>query len=132
VLPVEKKDIYRDASDAQQALRDILHKIEQDAQQYKRWDRYATVHKRWREKPHTLTEKDTDLLISMHYEEPIRLDRPSPLIFMDDMSHSNIYSPSSSSESRQESRKESRRGTYAGDERSTALSQARSECGGSL
>jgi hypothetical protein len=47
VLPVEKKDIYRDASDAQQALRDILQKIEQDAQQYKRWDRYAIVHKRW-------------------------------------------------------------------------------------
>jgi hypothetical protein len=73
-----------------------LGEIEKDAQQYKRWDRCAAVHKRWVEKPHTLTEAETDLLMSMHYEEPIRLDRPSPLILVDDMSHSDIYSPSRS------------------------------------
>jgi tRNA A37 threonylcarbamoyladenosine biosynthesis protein TsaE len=77
VLPVERKDVYRNASDTQQALRDTTEKIEKDAQQYKRWDRYATVHKRWVEKPHTLTEGDADLLMSMHYEDPIHLDRPS-------------------------------------------------------
>jgi hypothetical protein len=36
VLPVERDDVYKDASDAQHALRDILNKIDQDAGQYKR------------------------------------------------------------------------------------------------
>jgi hypothetical protein len=70
VLPVERNDIYRDASDAQQALRDILEKIEKDTQQYKRWDRYARVHKRWVGEPPYTHRGETDLLMSMHYEHP--------------------------------------------------------------
>jgi hypothetical protein len=75
VLPVQRGDVYEDASDAQHALRDMLNKTDQDAGQYKRWKRYekhgCTIHR--------LSEKDIDLLTSMHYEEPVKLDRPSPI-----------------------------------------------------
>jgi hypothetical protein len=36
VLPVESCDVYKDASNTQHALRDILSWIDQDAGQYKR------------------------------------------------------------------------------------------------
>jgi hypothetical protein len=96
VLPVEKGDVCKDASDAQRALTDILHKIEHDAQQHKSWERYKSVYEIWRTDPSWLKERDVDVLMSMQYEAPIHLDRPSPLLFIDDMSHSDIYSPSRS------------------------------------
>jgi hypothetical protein len=89
VLPVEKD---KDAADAQHALTDILNKIEHDAKQYKSWDRFKGVYDTWRSDPSRLRERDVDLLMTMHYEAPIHLDRPSSLLFINDMSHSNIYS----------------------------------------
>jgi hypothetical protein len=61
ILPVERGDVYKDASDAQHALRDILNKTDQDAGQYKRWERYEKVYKARLHNPDRLSEKDIDL-----------------------------------------------------------------------
>ena len=93
ILPIQKEDVYKDASNAQQSLTDILNKVKEDADDYEMWNTYKEVYNAYihhRE----LDDDDMQFLQSMNYQKPVRVDRPSPLIIIDDMSHSNIYSQS--------------------------------------
>lgn len=93
VLPVEKDDVYKEPTDAQSSLRHILEKIRQDAEEYEAYQTYKEVYDAY-QKGQKLDEHEEHYLQAMNHEKPVPIDRPQPLIIIDDMSHSNIYSGS--------------------------------------
>lgn len=95
VLPVQKEDVYKDASNAQGSLRDILDKIKVDAEDFEVQNMYKEVYAAYT-KGERLDDDEMHFLQAMNFEPPIPMDRPSPLVIIDDMSHSNIYSASRS------------------------------------
>lgn len=93
VLPILDEDVYKDGLQAQQALMNILDKIKHDVNDYERSQQYVKVYKKHQRGENLSVDEDA-LLSVMQHEPPEPLEKPSPLIIIDDMSHSNIYSTS--------------------------------------
>lgn len=95
-LQVMPGDIYQDVHRAQDALRDILKKIGEDREAFDAMEKYKDIYRRWRKQPNSVSPEETTILEKLAYQPPTRLPFPSPLIVIDDMSHSDIFSPARS------------------------------------
>lgn len=93
VLPIQKDDVYKDASDAQSALNSILGKIKEDADDFELMKTYKEVYEAYQQGK-SLDDNERQFIEAMNYQRPIEVDRPKPLVIIDDMSHSNLYSHS--------------------------------------
>jgi hypothetical protein len=90
VLPVKKKDVYTDLNESAAALQDIEEKIKKDKRDYEEYQEYMAAYKRWRKGKSS--ELDDEMLAKYQHRQPEPVAPPSPLIIVDDMSHSDIYS----------------------------------------
>lgn len=93
-LMPKPEDVYKDQFNGQVALQDILKKVENEALTYAKHKEYNKAYKRW--KDHRASLNDTLLLTKhqyMNYGPPVR---PVCALMIDDMSKTNIYSPSES------------------------------------
>ena len=93
VLNADKGDVYEDSDHSLKAVEGILKKCKIDSDDYDDYHIYMTAYLLWRKKePLTLEQKT--MLQNNNYDKPPAIPRPSPLLIVDDMSHSDIYSTS--------------------------------------
>lgn len=92
---VRDEDVYRDHVNVQRSVGDIMQAIKEAVKQWKSYLLIKDVMER-KAKGQQLTQREEELYNSMAGRELIPVDRPSPLIIIDDLSHSNLFSPSPS------------------------------------
>jgi hypothetical protein len=95
VLNADPNDVYKDLGTILVDLQDIVTKIEADALAYENELAYHEMYKRWAAE-RKLTVAETIRLERESYREPSEVEKPYPLIIIDDCSHSQIYSTSRS------------------------------------
>ena len=89
LLKPNPQDVYT-TMDAVTSLREVVNKCEIEAKQYKEYLVYFKVYQKYsRGTPLTMNEKT--MLENNHYIKPPVLPRPSPVLILDDLSHTNIY-----------------------------------------
>lgn len=93
VLDVDKKDVYTNHNNAIAAIEDILGKTKKDADEYDKYDEYMIAYRKWN-RGKSITSDQHTMLQNNNFEKPPEVPRPSPLLIIDDMSHSDIYSTS--------------------------------------
>jgi hypothetical protein len=91
-LPVAPADVYENAMHGQAALLDIFAKIGQQAEDWKEDTLYRKCYRRWLNKQHTF--RDELLLAQNNYRKPYMIPKPSPLLIIDDMMKTDLYSTS--------------------------------------
>jgi len=93
VLHTDEKDIYTSLRKSTSDIEDILAKCKTDSDEYDDYLVYMKAYTRWKlGKQLTLDQKV--MLQNNNYTHPPEVPRPSPLLIIDDMSHSDIYSTS--------------------------------------
>ena len=71
----------------------ILAKTKKDSDEYDKYEEYMQAFRKWnRHKKVTMDEYT--MLENNDFKKPPEVPRPSPLLIIDDMSHSDIYSTS--------------------------------------
>jgi hypothetical protein len=93
VLHIASEDIYSNLHTSIQDISDILAKCKKDADNYDDYHDYMKVYLKWKRNSELTTEEQT-MLENTNYQKPPGVPRPSPLLIVDDMSHSEIYSTS--------------------------------------
>ena len=93
VLEVNKKDVYTDHNSAIAAVEDILAKTRNDSDEFDKYDEYMAAYRRWN-RGKSISSDEHTMLENNNFEKPPEVPRPSPLLIIDDMSHSDIYSTS--------------------------------------
>lgn len=93
VLKINPKDVYSNLHTSQADIIDILSKTKDDSDEYDSYEEYLKAWKRWK-KGKELTLDQRTMLENNNGESPPYVPRPSPLLIIDDMSHSDIYSTS--------------------------------------
>ena len=93
VLDVDKKDVYIDHNNAIQAVDEILAKTKKDSDEYDKYEEYMNAFRRWN-RGKKISSDEYTMLENNNFEKPPVIPRPSPLLIIDDMSHSDIYSSS--------------------------------------
>jgi hypothetical protein len=93
VLHADEKDVYTSLRRSIPDVEDILEKCTNDSEEYDDYLIYMKAYSRWQlGKQLTLDQKI--MLDNNNYTRPPEVPRPSPLLIIDDMSHSDIYSTS--------------------------------------
>lgn len=90
-LHIQPGDVYEDMHACQDALRDILRKIEEDRAAYDAMQEYGKLWRKFKRHPQKCTPAEMAILEDVHYMEPFHIPFPSPLVIVDDMSHSDLY-----------------------------------------
>lgn len=93
VLDVQPEDVYTDHNNAIEAIKEILGKTAKDADEYDKYEEYMKAYRKWN-RGKKLNMDERTMLENNNYEKPPTVPRPSPLLIIDDMSHSDIYSTS--------------------------------------
>ena len=93
VLRAAKEDVYEDSNNSLKAVEDILKKCAEDSDDYDHYHVYMRAYLKWKRKAPLKLDQKT-MLENNNYEKPPTIPRPSPLLIVDDMSHSDIYSTS--------------------------------------
>ena len=93
VLDVGKEDVYKDHNNAIAAIYDILAKTKKDSDEYDKYEEYMKAYRKWHRGKSVSMDEHT-MLENNNFEPPLNAPRPSPLLIIDDMSHSDIYSTS--------------------------------------
>lgn len=93
-LGIENSDVYTNTQNAIEAIEDILQKTKQDSEDYHHYEEYMVAYRKYKRKiPMTLEEQT--MLENNNFERPNEtIPRPSHLLIIDDMSHSDLYSTS--------------------------------------
>jgi hypothetical protein len=94
-LGAAEDDIYTDLGTIVQSITEIVTKIEAEANEFLNELEYAVIYNKARRNQH-LTASESLKLERESFREPVDMQRPSPLILIDDCSHSQIYSTSRS------------------------------------
>lgn len=93
VLHTDEKDVYTSLRRSIPDVENILEKCTNDSEEYDDYLIYMKAYSRWQlGKQLTLDQKI--MLDNNNYTRPPEVPRPSPLLIIDDMSHSDIYSTS--------------------------------------
>jgi hypothetical protein len=92
ILQPDPEDVYTDSNNMCQAVTEIVAKIEEEAEKYILYLAYKAAYKRWKKGKHTF--KDEVTLEHNNYEKPPDMPRPAPVMILDDLSHTEIYSSS--------------------------------------
>jgi hypothetical protein len=95
VLGADAEDVYKDLGTIISSLQDIVNKIESDASVYEDELAYAEMYKQYVQ-GRKLSVAAVIRLEREAYREPVEMEKPYPLIVIDDCSHSAIYSTSRS------------------------------------
>ena len=95
VLEADPSDVYTDLGTILLSIKDIVNKIEAEAQAYQTELEYADMWLRHAQGK-TIDARELIILEKNSYREPELGPRPYPLIIIDDCSHSQIYSTSRS------------------------------------
>jgi hypothetical protein len=93
VLNADKEDIYETMTSALIDIEKILDSTKKDSDEYDDYEIYMKAYLKWKRKS-PLTNDERVMLENNDYEKPPEIPRPSPLLIIDDMSHSDIYSTS--------------------------------------
>jgi PhoH-like protein len=93
ILHADDDDVYSNPLAATRDINDILKKCKQDYEDYESYEFYMKAYNKWK-KGKTLQLDEHTTLENNNYEEPPEIPRPSPLLIIDDMSHSDLYSTS--------------------------------------
>jgi len=94
ILDVEKEDVYMDHTNALAAIEDILKKCKKDSDDYDDYEEYMAAYRKWKRGKQLSIDEHT-MLDNNNFDKPSEvIPRPSPLLIIDDMSHSDIYSTS--------------------------------------
>ena len=93
VLGIQKEDVYTDHTNAIAAVNDILGKTKKDADEYDKYEEYMKAYLKWNQHK-KITMDEYTMLENNDFKKPPFVPRPSPLLIIDDMSHSDIYSTS--------------------------------------
>lgn len=98
LLEPDPEDIYKNIHTCLADLDDILAKVKIMAQEYEEYKEILKVYKKWKAYERgdgpALSVKEFNLMENNNFEPPPKVPRPSPLLIIDDMSHSDIYTPS--------------------------------------
>jgi hypothetical protein len=95
IIEADPSDVYTDIGTILHSITEIVNKIEEDAAQYEKEMAYTDMFIRY-VRGKGLTASESMHLERESFREPIPMQRPYPLIIIDDCSHSQIYSTSRS------------------------------------
>jgi hypothetical protein len=98
LLEPAQDDVFKNMHSCLADLNTIIAKVKEMVTEYKEYEAIADIFKRWKRflkgdgppLPLPLYNK----LENMAFKEPERIPRPAPLLIIDDMSHSDLYTPS--------------------------------------
>ena len=93
ILRAKREDVYTNLQNSYQTIEDILKKCTDDSNEYDRHEEYFQAYCRYRDKKPLRMEQHV-LLENNQFHPPQYIPRPSPILIIDDMSHSDIYSTS--------------------------------------
>lgn len=95
VLDAAPEDVYTDLGTILASIDDIVKKIEAEAEEYRDEMEYTEMYNKLAAGK-TINDVEQIRLEREGYREPVPMDKPYPLIIIDDCSHSQIYSTSRS------------------------------------
>ena len=93
VLHIDREDVYSNLHTSLQDINDILKKCKKDSDDYDDYHDYMKAYIKWKRNIKLNLDERT-MLENTNYQKPPEVPRPSPLLIVDDMSHSEIYSTS--------------------------------------
>lgn len=94
---IERENVYDDPMEAQAAIRSILEKVEESSEAWKNSMQLDAIWRKWvkkREDPDKMDQDEIAILERLGYVKPVLLDKPCPLLIIDDMSHTNLFQDS--------------------------------------
>lgn len=98
LLEAEPEDIFKNIHTCLADLEIILGRVKEMMVEYEKAKEYNNIYKRWKlfekGKGPSPTVKEYNLLENNNFRPGEKVPRPSPLLIIDDMSHSDIYTPS--------------------------------------
>jgi len=94
VLKPHPEDVFQDLHTTDTDIQKILDATKQDADHYHQFKIYLEAYKRWSRNKGPLSHEQHVLLENNMYRKPVYIPRPSPLLIVDDMSHTSIYAGS--------------------------------------
>eukprot|EP01041_Mallomonas_annulata_P011710 gene11710-24537_t len=92
-LGIDKEDVYDNHNHSLEAIYDKLDKTKKDSDDYDEYESYMKAYRKWKQKKKLHMDEITSLE-NNNYKKPPEIPRPSSLLIIDDMSHSDIYSTS--------------------------------------
>lgn len=98
LLDPDPDDVFKNIHSALQDINTIIGKVEEMVVEYKENKAYNQIYDKWKrfeagKGPH-LTMVEYNLVEKNNFKPRERLPRPAPLLIIDDMSHSDLYTPS--------------------------------------
>ena len=93
VVHIAPQDVYSNLHTSIKDIANILEKCKEDSDDYDDYHDYMKAYLKWK-RHDDLTLDERTMLETTHYQKPPAVPRPSPLLIVDDMSHSEIYSTS--------------------------------------
>ena len=98
LLEPRPEDIFKNMQTCLADLNTIVAKVKQMTEEYNEYEKIAIIFKKWKA---FLAGKGPPLPLPMYnklenlgFREPEKIPRPAPLLIIDDMSHSDLYTPS--------------------------------------
>lgn len=98
ILEPAQEDVFKNMHSCLADLNIIIAKVKEMVVEYKEYEIIADMFTKWKK---FLAGKGPPLPLPMYnkletlgFKEPERIPRPSPLLIIDDMSHSDLYTPS--------------------------------------
>jgi hypothetical protein len=98
LLEPKSEDVFKNLLTCLQDLDTIIAKVKEMVDEYNKYEKIAVLFRKWRRfmrgdgPPLKLNEYN--LLENLGFKEPEKVPRPAPLLIIDDMSHSDLYTPS--------------------------------------
>jgi len=97
-LEAKEEDIYKNIHTCLEDLNSILASVKASVEEYEETKAYNNIWKRWKMyvkgKGPALTIPEFNIMENNNFKARPKLPRPSPLLIIDDMSHSDLYTPS--------------------------------------
>lgn len=98
ILEPKEEDIYKNIHTCLEDLNTILSQVKLSVEEYEETKAYNKIYKKWRlyvkGKGPALTIPEFNLMENNNFKPREDIPRPSPLLIIDDMSHSDLYTPS--------------------------------------
>jgi hypothetical protein len=98
ILQPSPNDVYKNMATCLQDLDTILNQVREMVEEFREYEKIAKIFAKWKRflagKGKPLPLPEYHLLENRNFEPPEPIPRPSPLLIIDDMSHSPLYTPS--------------------------------------
>lgn len=98
LLEPKSDDVYKNLQTCLQDLDRIVMQVKEMVEEYREYEKIADLFKKWkrflRGDGPPLKLHEYNMVENMGFRAPEPVARPSPLLIIDDMSHSDLYTPS--------------------------------------